>query len=300
MANRDIEFRVGVVVFLGLIILAGSLYWLQGYRLERNAQQIRIRFPDVGTLAVGDRVTVSGVHRGKVRQMRLTDDGVEVMLLLHRDVKLRSDARFIIRNLGLMGERYIAIKPGSDSLPFDTSQVVDGHYDTGLPEVMGLMGEMITELHSLVASIKQTVGSDSSLARFNSTVANFERVSGSLADYLQHNESRLDQTADNFLKASRRLNAILDIDTDKLDSTLERFDRTSIGLERFTFQLDTLARAARTFADDLNQSDGTLRMLIEDRRLYDDLRQVADNMDDLIADIRANPRKYINLKVELF
>jgi len=41
-------------------------------------------------------------------------------------------------------------------------------------------------------------------------------------------------------------------------------------------------------------------LLLEDRRLYDDLRHTADNIDDLIQDIRDNPRKYINLKVELF
>jgi hypothetical protein len=39
---------------------------------------------------------------------------------------------------------------------------------------------------------------------------------------------------------------------------------------------------------------------MEDRRLYDDLRKAADNLDDLVSDIRANPRKYINLKFELF
>ena len=43
-----------------------------------------------------------------------------------------------------------------------------------------------------------------------------------------------------------------------------------------------------------------MQLLMEDRRLYDDLRRTADNVDDLINDIRANPRKYINLKVELF
>jgi hypothetical protein len=41
-------------------------------------------------------------------------------------------------------------------------------------------------------------------------------------------------------------------------------------------------------------------MMVDDRRLYDDLRKTADNLDDLIRDIRENPKKYIQLKVELF
>ena len=163
MATKNVEFRVGVIILIGIVILVVSLYWLQGYKLERNAQRVVVLFDDVGTLAVGDRVTVSGVRKGKVNNLYLTDHGVEVELLLFQDVVLKRDAQFAIKNLGLMGERFVAIAPGKDSLTLDISQPVRGLYDTGLPEVMGLMGEMITELRNLVVSFKQTVGSDSSL-----------------------------------------------------------------------------------------------------------------------------------------
>ena len=62
------------------------MYWLQGYKLERNAQLIKVRFDDVGTLAAGDKVNVSGVHRGKVNRLTLGEYGVEVELLIYRDL----------------------------------------------------------------------------------------------------------------------------------------------------------------------------------------------------------------------
>jgi phospholipid/cholesterol/gamma-HCH transport system substrate-binding protein len=300
MAKNNIEFRVGVIILIGLVVLFGSLYWLQGYRLERNSQLIRVRFDDVGTLAVGDKVTVSGVHKGKVNDLRLTEDGVEVELLIYRDVVLKRDATFVIKNLGVMGERFIAVSPGKDSILFDPSQVAVGQYDTGLPEVMGLMGEMIVELRNLVVSFKSTVGSDSTLAKFNNTVRNLEQVSASLADYLNRNEKKLDQTADNFFRASRELNRLLSENAAAVDSSMQRFDRLTTKLERFADQLDSLSQSARQFADALNNPDGTMQLLLEDRRLYDDLRRTADNIDDLINDIRANPRKYVNLTLKLF
>jgi phospholipid/cholesterol/gamma-HCH transport system substrate-binding protein len=300
MAKTDIEFRVGLIILFGLVLLFGSLYWLQGYKLERNSQLIRVCFGDVGTLAVGDKVTVSGVHRGKVNGLTLTAKGVEVELLVYRDVVLKRDARFVIKNLGLMGERFVAVTPGTDSVPFDPTQVAEGQYDTGLPEVMGLMGEMIVDLRTLVASFKRTIGSDSSLDKFNRTVQNLEEVSQSLAGFLSRNEGRLDQGADNFFRASRQLRRLLEDNSQVIDSSARRVDRVTIKLERFTDQLDTLSASAREFADVLNNPDGTIQLLLEDRRLYDDLRRTADNIDDLINDIRANPRKYINLTVELF
>ncbi|MCK4461046.1 MAG: MCE family protein [candidate division Zixibacteria bacterium] len=300
MATKNVEFRVGVIILIGIVILAVSLYWLQGYKLERNAQRVMVLFDDVGTLAVGDRVTVSGVPKGKVNNLYLTDRGVEVELLLFQDVVLKRDAQFTIKNLGVMGERFIAIAPGKDSLTLDTSQPIRGLYDTGLPEVMGLMGEMITELRNLVVSFKQTVGSDASLNKFSSTVDNLQQVSASLTDYVARNEARLDQTAENFLEASRELNQLLKTNRGRIDSTVYRVDRVSAGLERIVGRLDTLSVSAREFADNLNNPDGTLQLLLEDRRLYDDLRRTADNIDDLVSDIRANPRKYINFTLEIF
>ena len=203
-SGNNIEFRVGVIVLLGVLILVVSLYWLQGYRLEANSQIIRVRFGDVGTLSVGDRVTVSGVRKGKVKRLHLTDNGVEVELQIYQDVRIKRDATFTIKNQGLMGERFVAISSGNDSLAFDTTIVAEGRYDSGIPEVLGHMGEMVTELRSMVRSLKRTVASDSSLERFNRTVANLEHASSSLSGYLERNEHKFEESADNFLSVLAR------------------------------------------------------------------------------------------------
>ncbi len=300
MAKQNVEFRVGVIIMMGIVLIAISLYWLQGYKLKMNSRLVQVVFDDVGTLAIGDKVTVSGVSKGKVNDLLLTASGVMVELQLNSDVNLRRDARIVIKNMGLMGERFVAISPGKDSLEFDYGETAVGLYDTGLPEVMGLMGEMIEELRNLVVSFKRTIGSDSSLASFNRTFDNLEAVSASLAGYMDRNEKKLDQAAENLVQASRRLNRVLADNATRVDSTMTRFDRSSIQIEKIVAVLDTVSLSARQFADQLDNPEGSLQMLLQDRRLYDDLRQTADNIDDLITDIRENPRKYINLKVELF
>jgi phospholipid/cholesterol/gamma-HCH transport system substrate-binding protein len=300
MATHETEFKVGITILVGLAILAGSLYWLEGYRLDSDTQRFKVRFDDVGTLSVGDRVTVSGVRKGKVDKLSLTDSGVVVELVLDEDVVLRADAAIAIKNLGLMGERFIAISPGKDTARLDPSLTIPGLYDSGLPEVMGLMGEMITELRELVRTVKNTIGSDTGLAKFNTALDNLSHLTSSLASYIDRNQNKLDETTQNFLTASRRLDRILEDNSSKVDSSMDRIDRMSVNLERFVFQLDTLAQSAREFADYVNQNEGTMQLLLEDRRLYDDLRRTADNIDDLVTDIRKDPQKYISLKVEIF
>ncbi|MEE8576363.1 MAG: MlaD family protein [candidate division Zixibacteria bacterium] len=298
--HNNIEFRVGVIILLGLIILTSSLYWLQGYKLERNSTLIQVLFSDVGTLAVGDRVTVSGVHKGKVDQLTLGQGGVVVDLLIYQDVELKRDATFRIRNLGVMGDRYIAIHPGTESGLFDPTKMTFGIYDTGIPEVMGALGEMVIELRSLVFSLRETVASDASLERFNRTVRSLEETSAELAQFMKRNSGKFDDVADNLVAASREVHSLVTRNSSLLDSSITRMERSSVSMETFAHRLDTLSQATRRMATAIDQGEGTLHLLLEDRRLYDDLRQTADNLDDLIQDIRANPRKYINLKLELF
>jgi phospholipid/cholesterol/gamma-HCH transport system substrate-binding protein len=301
MASRNnIEFRVGIVVLICLILVGTSIYWLQGYKLERNSQIVKVRFDDAGTLAIGDQVTVSGILKGKVQKLELSDNGVTVELRIWKDVVLKKDATFTIKNMGVMGERFVAVWPGRDSALLDKSLMVAGRYDTGLPDVMGLLGEMITQLRDMVNSLKRTVASDSSLAKFNATISNFESVSASLERSVVRNEDKITQTAENFLSASRRFNQLMQRNAALVDTSAGRLDRSMDRIEKFTFQLDTISTSARKFAKMLEQEDGTLPLLMGDRRLYDDLRRTAASLDELVRDIREHPKKYINVKVGLF
>jgi len=299
-SNNNVEFRVGVFVLLGIIILGGSLYWLQGYKLEANSRMVRVKFDDVGTLSIGDKVTVSGVHRGKVNTFNLVDDGVVVELLLSKEVKLYQDARFAIRNMGVMGERFIAISPGVDSLPFDTTGIAPGASDTGIPQIMGLLGETITELKGLLGTFRENAETHSTLDKINKTLANMERASSSLAGLMERNEDRFEKSSENISVATAELRRLVIDNAAGIDSTVSRFGRAAVGMEQLVLNLDTIAVSVRTFTDALAGADGTMQLLAEDRELYDDLKKTVDNVDQLVSDIRANPRKYINLKVELF
>nr|MBN2276879.1 MCE family protein [candidate division Zixibacteria bacterium] len=300
MASKNIEFRVGILIIIAIVIFVGTIIWIQGYRFGQKNYHVTVLFDEVGSLSDGDPVMVSGIRMGKVVDLRLTPEGVEVDLVINNDVILKEDAIITVKNIGLMGERFLAVYPGKSDIPYDHSRPVTGSYDTGIPEVMGMMGEMITELRNLVFALKRSVASEENLDKLSRTIGNFEDLSKSLADYMDRNRNKMDDMAQNFLEASRNLKMVVNRNTGRVDSTLVRMDSVSRHLETITADLTYVSQAARDFADNLNHGDGTLQMLIDDRRLYDDLRKTADNLDDLILDIKANPKKYIQLKVELF
>ena len=50
----------------------------------------------------------------------------------------------------------------------------------------------------------------------------------------------------------------------------------------------------------IDRGDGTMGQLVNDRELYQNLKGAADEIQSLIKDIRADPKKYLRVKVSLF
>ena len=102
------------------------------------------------------------------------------------------------------------------------------------------------------------------------------------------------------MKSTSALENLISRNSYRVDSIMMKAENLTEKVDVITDDLEYTAAAARDFADRLNYGDGTLQLLVDDRRLYDDLRKAADNLDDLIVDIKENPKKYLQLKVELF
>jgi phospholipid/cholesterol/gamma-HCH transport system substrate-binding protein len=68
----------------------------------------------------------------------------------------------------------------------------------------------------------------------------------------------------------------------------------------FYDRLDSLAANLSSLSARLERGDGTAGQLLHDRALYDNLNKTASELQGLISDIRADPRKYLRIKVSLF
>ena len=58
--------------------------------------------------------------------------------------------------------------------------------------------------------------------------------------------------------------------------------------------------AFATLLKELNEGEGTAGQLLKDKRLYENMNKVTNEMSALIAEITKNPKKYLNVKVSIF
>ena len=107
---------VGLFVLAGILALGylsitvGGFDWNTGNRLKVSAG-----FDEIGGLAVGAPVVISGVRVGEVSRITLDPDyRARVDLNLQGDLKLPADSTASIVTSGMLGDRYISLTLGGD------------------------------------------------------------------------------------------------------------------------------------------------------------------------------------------
>ena len=114
MSKSRLEWKVGLFVFIGLVLLAGLLIeFSKGTTFLRKTYTIRLRASNVGGLKVRSTVLMSGVQVGTVSDIKLSPDGksVTMTLRIYDEFVIHKDARFVIEQSGFLGDNYVSILP---------------------------------------------------------------------------------------------------------------------------------------------------------------------------------------------
>ena len=53
-------------------------------------------------------------------------------------------------------------------------------------------------------------------------------------------------------------------------------------------------------AASLQQGQGTMGLLLQDKQMYEKINATVDEVRGLVAAIKADPRKYLNVRVSIF
>jgi phospholipid/cholesterol/gamma-HCH transport system substrate-binding protein len=65
-------------------------------------------------------------------------------------------------------------------------------------------------------------------------------------------------------------------------------------------RLDSVTNRLDELVNRLNQGEGTAGQLLKDKQLYENMNKTVAEMQSLLADIRRDPKKYLNVKVSIF
>ena len=196
--------KVGVFATLCLVILAVLIWKIEDINpFGEEGQRLAAVFDSVAGLDDKAAVRLAGVRVGRVDGVGLDGRRAKVEILLDKPLPLTQGTTARIANLGLLGEKYVEIVPGpADAPPLPPGTVLQGttppSFDdamakledigTSIQEMTGSFGEDLGEnVNQLIAEVQATAREIRLLvaanrANVDATVANFNRVSATLAE----------------------------------------------------------------------------------------------------------------------
>lgn len=294
--GRGMEIRVGVSVLAALLILFVSIGALSKAATVRTMRIWHVRFPQTGGLGSGDEVQVNGIRKGAVRSMTLSGDGVVVDLGLAREVQLTRDSRVAIRNVGLMGEKVIAVDLRTTGEIYSTRDTVQGEFEQGMPEVLASLGVAVSGIKSLAVQLDTLSGA---LGRggIAATVANFHKTSEDLKLAVEENRASLRSAMTDFAATAKTTRSLTTAREQQIKASIDHFASAAENIDRLSVRLDSLRTSLQSVATKLDRGQGSLGKLVNDDKLYTDLAGSVKSLKSLIEDVRANPQKYFKLSV---
>jgi len=295
--SRRSAVQVGIMGLLALVLLLGGVVWVKEYRLGERKAPYTARFQEVGNLAVGDPVSVRGVRKGAVTAVKLEDQGVRVEFEVDRDVVLHPDATLRVANIGFMGEKFLSLEPGRAPGKYDRAKPLPGRFQSGVPEVISGAGDLMVETTELSSRLNVMLDALDP-ATVERTSKNMERASRSLSTAIGDNREDLRAAILDFKAAAKDFRAIAAANRDHVATSLQSFDTASRKLSNLADQLSTTASSLQRVIARVESSQGSLGRAIADTTLYSEMRETIRNTNDLVKDIRKNPKRY--LKIGLF
>jgi phospholipid/cholesterol/gamma-HCH transport system substrate-binding protein len=322
------EVRTAILGILAIVLFVFGFNYLKGSSLLSSSKTMYAIYDEANGLTPSSFVMIKGVNIGSVQDIALSKKypgKVEVKFTVSKDAQFPEDSRVQISNVDLFTPKCLAIIPGTGTKQAADGAVLQTQKENGLMDKLGGVGDKIDPL---VANIDGTIsGAKGAISTIDNTVANINSlIDAKTKANLQQSIAGLDASVKDFnllsaeLAAQRSkisstvssleafaknlntnnqsinstLNNVKNI-TDNVNKTSENLAKADIN-QTVTNLKNTLGELDRTLAK-INNNEGTVGMLVNDKKLYNDLQGTMNSLDALLADMKANPSRYVSFSL---
>lgn len=301
------ETKVGALTVIAVTLLVLGYNMLKGKNLIKRSDVIYARFTDVGSLEISSPVKIKGFRIGNVYSIEASDENIsEVIVAINVDQKVNIpvNSRAVI-NGSLTGSTSLNINPGNA-----TSYIKVGDTLRSEPSA-DLMSKLNSSVDPVLANIKQAVDSlkmvlssfnsvfdEGNKANLKAVIANLKNTSANLTELLDSKDGSLAKT----LKNAETFTTNLNKNNENLNATIENFKTTSkkfseLELKETINGLNNTVTQLKDVMEKINKGDGSLGLLVNDKKLYNNLQNTVRSLNILLDDLKTHPKRYVSFSV---
>jgi phospholipid/cholesterol/gamma-HCH transport system substrate-binding protein len=318
MIKLSSEAKVGLFVIIGVVLLVIMSLRVSGVKIGRGkAYEITVKFDNVAGLDKDAPVLIGGVEIGRVKDIILDDFKAKLILNIHPQAVIGDDFTAMIRTKGLLGEKYVALVPGSkDASPLEHGGEITRTATYTDPERLATqLSEIADDVKDVTKSLSKVLGGDkgeatlrnifqniettmtnlnNTILTINKAVSKNEEKFGSLVENLEAFSHVLNKSgtriAEKLETVSVNLDEVINENRVNLRDSLANLREASIKIQD-TF--DSLQRVAPEFeetfaslgsiAGKIDRGEGTIGKLVNDEETVDVLNETLTGLNNFVA-----------------
>ncbi len=303
------ETKIGALTAVSITILILAYSFLKGNDIFSGSNKFYAVYRSVEGLTVSKPVLVNGFQIGRVSKMQLHEDGrTTVEFKINSQYKVPENTLAKLESTDLLGGKAIVFELGnSPNLAQDE--------DTLRADIQGSLAESLQPIQRKAEVLINKV--DSAMGAINRILnpnfqKNVDRSFASIANSLQTLEG-----------TTKKLDALVGAQSGHIDRIMANAEATSGNLKVSTARLDGIAGNFQKFSGDLansniketldnankavaelqatmakiNSTQGSIGLLMNDTKLYDNLNNASKNLDNLMIDLKAHPSRYVHFSI---
>ena len=288
------EVKIALVAIVAIVVLFIGMQFLKGMSIFSSNDVYYVSFNDITGLSASSPVYANGYRVGVVKSIDYdysTPDHIVAAVDLNPQLKVTRGSRAEIAS-DLLGNVKLELYFGpADSGILAHGDTIEGIIQTGLmakaAQMLPQVEQMLPKLDSILAAINILVN-DPALAN---TMHHADQLTASLTTSARQLNQLMAQVNHSVPQMMGRTDSVL-ANTETLTANLAQVD-----LAATMQKVDATLANVQQLSEALNSRKGTIGMLLNDPQLYQHLTATMRDVDSLLIDFKAHPRRYINVSV---
>mgnify|MGYP003393080012 CR=1 FL=1 len=298
------EFKTGIIAVTVIALFIWGFNYLKGKNLfEPPSRTFYTEYANVQGLSKTSEVTINGLVVGQVTKISFSSNPLKKGTLLVEfnvigDFQFSKKSIAKIYSASLMGGKSLAIIPNFEG-PF----AVSGDYLIGEIEsdIISAFTDKLNPMQSKIENV--IVSADSLLVAMNEILDKKSR------NEIKMSISEIKTTIDNFKNMTITLNNIIETNKRKIDNTMTNVELASnnfvkvsdslnnLELNKTMLKLQLTVDNFNSVVNKLNEGDGSAAKLINDKELYENLKNASKEMEELLKEVKENPKRFVHFSI---
>jgi len=298
MAYRADEVKVGLVIVVSLLILAGFIISIMGLKLGEPMDTYTTQLKFAGGVEPGTVVRFGGMQVGKVTEVDISpsdDTRIRLAMIVEKGLPVKTDSEVFINTIGFLGDYYLEISTGSPGLPLlPPGGEINGMEIAGINEMFASAQSALNKVDAAMVILNERILTEG----FGKLRDRIELITDKIIQLLTDVDMVFnEENRGNITETLAQLRALVQENREDVRATLQNFRSASERLESLASTLDELASENREDIDllikEIRSTVVQVRTATEkiDRLVSENAGDVAITIDNLRA-TTANARDF--------